>query len=98
MGSKVMQIDFHQDAGHGWFAVPHHVMVELKLPEHISKYSYMDKDFAYLEEDADRTTFEETAEDKGFEYSVIKVYDGNESFIRSLATFDARKCEALGME
>ena len=44
---------FISDNGHGWLRVP---LKEIQGLE-FSSFSYMDKDYAYLEEDSDATDF-----------------------------------------
>lgn len=45
------------DPGHGWLAVPVSELVELKLVDSISRYSYLKGTIAYLEEDCDAMKF-----------------------------------------
>lgn len=44
---------FCSDAGHGWVKVPLKEIKSLGIAHKITKYSYMRKDMAYLEEDCD---------------------------------------------
>jgi len=48
-------IQWHTDAGHGWLQAPLQLVKSLKLK--ITQYSYMNAEFAYLEEDCDAGTF-----------------------------------------
>jgi hypothetical protein len=50
---------FTSDASHGWIKVPIEELKELGIADKITGYSYQTPDgkFAYLEEDADATTF-----------------------------------------
>lgn len=50
-------IQWHIDPGHGWLRVPLELLEDKGLRESISPYSYMDHEFAYLEEDCDAARF-----------------------------------------
>jgi len=50
---KKISIKYLQDPGHGWFEVPHSMIIELCLRDQISTYSYMTHDKVFLEEDSD---------------------------------------------
>lgn len=83
-----MTYEFIEDAGHGWLKVP---LNECKGLD-ISRYSYMDSNFAYLEEDCDFSRF---ADSKGWnswadiEPHIRKVNHGNRSRIRDLDSYIA---------
>lgn len=49
--------DYIQDPSHGWVKVPIKLLAELNLLDSISPYSYIRKNFAYLEEDSDYAKF-----------------------------------------
>jgi len=44
---------FLSDPGHGWLKVPLTDIVSLNLQQQISRYSFIDNGYAYLEEDGD---------------------------------------------
>ena len=44
---------FISDPGHGWLEVPMSIVESLHIKDEISKYSYLYKGMAYLEEDCD---------------------------------------------
>jgi hypothetical protein len=70
---------FHTDPGHGWLQVP---LSEVKaLHIEVSRYSYRDDKFAYLEEDCDAPKFMKAM---GEEVAYIEKHTDNESFIRNL--------------
>jgi hypothetical protein len=48
---------FYSDPGHGWSKVPKALLQNLGIISKISRYSYMRKEFAYLEEDCDLSLF-----------------------------------------
>lgn len=51
-------VQWHIDPGHAWLRVPVELLADKELRESISHYSYMDSEFAYLEEDCDFGRFE----------------------------------------
>lgn len=48
---------FFEDGGHGWLKVSMAELKGLGIADKITDYSYRTKDYAYLEEDSDYTTF-----------------------------------------
>jgi len=55
------RLKFISDPGHGWLRVPHKVITDAGLtPANFSRYSYVDNDYMYLEEDMDAGVFMET--------------------------------------
>ena len=71
--------------GHGWLAVKIQELIELKIADKITKYSYMRGKTAYLEEDCDANLFIDTAKIKN-EQIDGRTFDGN-SPIRSYSPF-----------
>lgn len=59
-------VQWHVDPGHSWLRVPHELLSDRELRVSISWASYMDSEFAYLEEDEDAGRF---LEFYGFEQS-----------------------------
>lgn len=55
---------FYSDPGHAWLSVSRGELEELGIQSMISPWSYVLKDFAYLEGDTDATTFIEAYEKK----------------------------------
>lgn len=52
-----MRLNFYEDPGHGWLAVPLPLLERLQLLDSISTYSYMRGMLAHLEEDDDYARF-----------------------------------------
>jgi hypothetical protein len=50
-------LTFIEDPGHGWLRVPLADVAALGIAEEITPYSFIDSDYAYLEEDCDYGTF-----------------------------------------
>ena len=50
-------LTFIEDPGHGWLRVPLADVAALGIAEEITPYSFIDNDYAFLEEDCDYGTF-----------------------------------------
>jgi len=48
---------FYHDGGHGWLKVKKAELFKLNIADKITPYSYQYKEWAYLEEDCDLSTF-----------------------------------------
>lgn len=57
-------LKFYHDPSHGWLRVSKEAFPQVNSS--ISSFSYQDKNFYYLEEDLDATTFIKEARKKGF--------------------------------
>ena len=79
-----MKLTFCHDAGHGWLQVPI-AMYELSGFK-ASRFSYIDNEHVYLEEDCDAEGFERKikAMNPDFVYTMATRDDGNRSLIRNL--------------
>ena len=60
------KIVFISDPGHGWLKVPLSELDTLDIREQISEYSFLDSQFAYLEEDSDASVYLNARKAKGF--------------------------------
>lgn len=87
---------FHEDAGHGWLAVPYQALVALNIQEKITGFSYRKDDMVYLEEDFDAPLFTKAylryngraeSDYDWFGARNTLVYDGDYSFIRKYAHY-----------
>ena len=78
-----LEITFHSDPSHGWAQIPHQLIHELGISQRISRYSYADQHYAYLEEDCDLSLFMQTAEGKGWEINFKDQHTNSDSFIRN---------------
>jgi hypothetical protein len=61
-----------QDASHGWLRVPHSIVWELNLTAHISRFSYQDSRYYFLEEDSDANKLLMALKERGITYSLIE--------------------------
>ena len=85
MNDRKYTFNLHEDAGHGWLAVPISCLSELKLMDYISNYSYINKGIAYLEEDCDASFFLRHCKSLGIDCEIREIDDGDYSFIRHFA-------------
>ena len=65
-------LTFISDPGHGWLRVPLADIADLGIEEDISPYSFVDKRFAYLEEDDDCSVFVQACKAKNIPLPTIK--------------------------
>jgi len=65
-------LTFLSDPGHGWLQVPLVEIVALEIEGQISSYSYIQGEFAYLEEDCDCPRYLQARESRGFPRPVIE--------------------------
>jgi len=82
-----MKLDFYSDPAHGWLKVPHALVNELGIANKITRYSYMDAQSAYLEEDCDLSLFMQKAEETGLKIEFVDHYTNNDSPIRKLSRY-----------
>lgn len=85
----MLKINFFSDPGHGWAAVKIKILVDLKISDQITPYSYMRGKTAYLEEDLDFGTLISALNNAGIEYEIINKITDRRSPIRSYASYVA---------
>lgn len=56
-----LTLNYYQDPGHGWVKIHKQWLTMLDIADKISHYSYMRKNYAYLEEDCDLSLLLEAA-------------------------------------
>lgn len=85
-----MKFVFYSDPAHGWIKVKKSLLSKLGITDKISAYSYMHKDFAYLEEDQDYTAFKSAMSANGLsvEYK-DQITISKRSKIRSYQSYQA---------
>jgi len=77
------KFNFHYDAGHGWLEVHLNDLYDVGLsPSDISRYSYKNGQWFYLEEDLDAGTFLKHYEATVGHLNFRSINDGNDSPIR----------------
>jgi hypothetical protein len=90
MSTEKRNLKFISDPGHGWLSVPLQDLIDLKITEQISTYSYMTLTRAYLEEDCDATVYLNAAKAAGWEVT-YKESDTNKTAIRTYSYYTADK-------
>ena len=68
---------FHNDPGHAWLQVPICLIREIGVELHISPFSYMNGNDAFLEEDGDAPLFLKALTEAGNTYSITEAYEEN---------------------
>lgn len=89
-----MLLNFYEDPGHGWLAVPLVLLDRLDLLDKVSSYSYMRGRLAHLEEDCDYSLFVAAMRDAGLPFSLRERHTDNQSRIRSYEPFSAARARA----
>jgi hypothetical protein len=86
-----MLLNFYEDPGHGWLAVPLALLDRLDLLDKVSGYSYMRGRLAHLEEDCDYSLFAAAMRDAGLAFSVREHRTDNRSRVRGYQSFSAAR-------
>ena len=86
---KIRQTKFkyYCDPGHGWLKVSLTLLSELGIANKISRFSYINKDYAFLEEDRDAGIFLDTMKEKGAQITLIESHTNQQSKIRNYQTY-----------
>ena len=82
---------FYQDSGHGWAKIPLALIKGLGILDRITKYSYIRKNFVYLEEDCDLYLFDVAFRDRFGHAPKFRARYSTRSTIRSYLHFDASR-------
>jgi len=85
---KTLTLTVHSDPGHAWLQVPISLINELGIADKISRFSYMDAENGYLEEDCDFGVFTEAAKSQGYELTFNEDFK-EDTPIRSMPSFTA---------
>lgn len=84
-----LHLIFHIDPSHGWVQVPHSLLWELGIAGELSRFSFLDERYAYLEQDCDLSTLVNALSEAGLGLELDeKVVDGD-SPIRAMRCFTA---------
>ena len=78
-----MKLDFYEDPGHGWLAVPLELLDSLQLLDKVSSYSYIRGRFAHLEEDCDYSLFAAAMRERNAPFTIREHRTDNRSRIRN---------------
>jgi hypothetical protein len=71
----MLNLTFHTDPGHGWLEVD--LALVRRLAVHVSQFSYVKGNKAYLEEDCDAPRFTDLLDSEGIEYKITEKYTEN---------------------
>ena len=82
-----LTLNYYQDPSHGWVKINRKWLSVLNIEDKISRYSYMRKDYIYLEEDCDLSRLLAAADAAGIKI-VLREYNSNkQSKIRSYDSY-----------
>jgi hypothetical protein len=73
----------YSDPSHGWLRVPKYLVKDLLGLDLITKYSYENNDWLYLEEDQDATNFLNRLNQLSIKYSIKTSLSNKPSHIRN---------------
>jgi len=90
MKKNKLTFHFYADPAHGWLKVKIAQLRKLGLMEHITSYSYVKGENAFLEEDCDASTFLQKLKEFGIEPVFKHHYTDRMSRIRKYKNFDCR--------
>ena len=82
-----MRLDFYEDPGHGWLAVPLELLDMVGLVDKVSTYSYIRGGLAHLEEDCDYSLFAATMRERDIPFTVREHRCDGRSRIRSYSCY-----------
>lgn len=79
-----MQLTYLQDPGHGWIACPLPLAHDLGITDKVSRYSYLDRDILWLEEDCDAALLVDALRARGEPISFVEIFIKHDAHIRAL--------------
>jgi hypothetical protein len=82
-----LSLNYYQDGGHGWVKISIDKLKQLGIADKISHYSYMRKNYAYLEEDCDLGRLYAAADKAGIEIRLKEYHTNKQSKIRSYCSY-----------
>ena len=85
---KTLKLSFHCDSSHGWLEVNRADVDALGIADKISRYSYLNGDRVFLEEDCDASHFLDAAKAHGWTINVQEKHTNGDSFIRNFSRFE----------
>jgi hypothetical protein len=92
MNTATQPFVFLSDPGHGWLRVPLALVNELAIGDRISRCSYRDDEFAYLEQDCDAAEFLGAWTGAGHRTEPLReIHSDRDSFVRQLRRFGASR-------
>ena len=85
--TKQIRIELYSDPGHAWGKVKLELLRELQIAGDISRYSYLRKDYAYLEEDRDLPIALQAIEEAGVLFKLVQKRSNRTSKIRKYTRY-----------
>lgn len=82
-----MELVRYEDSGHSWLAVPRQLLIDWKIENQISGFSYQNGSNVLLEEDCDAPLFIEHAAKHSQLFTTIESYTDGESNVRHHQAF-----------
>jgi len=86
---KVKTIIAYSDSGHGWAKVKITELKKLNLLDKISSFSYVNGDYAFLEEDCDLSVYVKELQTRGIAFKFKQFSTNRSSKIRSYRSFSS---------
>lgn len=77
------------DSAHGWLEVPKQLIAQLRIATRISRFSYVNRNYVYLEEDCDMTLFMDAMRRMNYDFRISETYCDGDCFVRRLPNFEA---------
>jgi hypothetical protein len=90
-----LSLNYYQDGGHGWVKISIDKLKQLGIADKISRYSYMRKNYAYLEEDCDLSTLYAAADKAGIEIRLKQYHTNKTSKIRSYDNYSYKNPDTV---
>lgn len=82
---------FYADPAHGWLKVNKKQLVDLGIQEKVSRYSYQNGEWAYLEEDLDAGIFISALKSQGVEVTLKRHHSERSSRIRNYQSYNSNR-------
>jgi hypothetical protein len=90
-----LSLNFYQDPGHSWVKIHKNWLGLLDIADKISNYSYMRKNYAYLEEDCDLSILFEAAKPLDIEIKLREYHTNKGSKIRSYDNYSYKNPDTV---
>jgi hypothetical protein len=85
-----MQLTYLQDPGHGWIACPLPLAHDLGIAAQVSRYSYLDGDTLWLEEDCDAALLVDALRARGEPVSFREIHVNHDAYVRAMPRWRAK--------
>lgn len=85
-----MQLTYLQDPGHGWIACPLALAHDLGIADKVSRYSYLDGQTLWLEEDCDAGLLIDALRAAGTVFRIREQHLNHDAHVRALPRWRAK--------